>query len=141
MKNWILNSKIFIEEKQLLGTAGLNEIKNNVENSFFVTNCDILIDADYESIYNFTIMRRNDITLVASTKEYIIPYGTCELNEQGHLSNINEKPQYNFLVNTGLYVLDPKVLELIPSNKLYHITDLIEDVKRKGWRVGVFNSR
>ena len=121
----------FIEEKQPLGTAGsLNEIKNNVEN-FFVTNCDILIDADYESIYNFHNNEKNDITLVASTKEYIIPYGTCELNEQGHLSNINEKPQYNFLVNTGLYVLDPKVLELIPSNKLYHITDLIEDVKKR----------
>ena len=70
--------------------------------------------------------------------EYIIPYGTCELNGDGHLSNINEKPRYEFLINTGLYVLSPDILKLIPENKFYHITKLIEDVKKQGKKVGVF---
>ena len=74
----------------------------------------------------------------ASAKEYVIPYGTCELNSSGHLSHINEKPSYEFLVNTGLYVLNPTVLELIPENQFYHITHLIEEAKNRGMKVGVF---
>ena len=86
--------------------------------------------------YNHT--QRLYITLVASAKEYIIPYGTCELNDYGHLSHINEKPRYDFLINTGLYILNPDVLKLIPENKFYHITHLIEEAKNRGKKVGVF---
>jgi len=88
-------------------------------------------------LYEFHQKGGYDITLVASTKEYIIPYGTCELNDDGHLSHINEKPHYDFLINTGLYVLNPDMLKLIPENKFYHITHLIEDAKNKGKKVGV----
>ena len=79
-----------------------------------------------------------DVTLVASMKDYVIPYGTCELNDEGHLSHINEKPRYDFLINTGLYVLNPELLRLIPKNKFYHITHFIEDAKNYGKKVGVF---
>jgi NDP-sugar pyrophosphorylase family protein len=103
-----------------------------------VTNCDIIIKADYASIYEFHQKGGFDITLVASAKEYVIPYGTCELNADGHLSHINEKPQYDFLINTGLYVLNPDVLKIIPENEFYHITHLIEDAKNQGKKVGVF---
>ena len=89
-------------------------------------------------LYEFHQKGGYDITLVASTKEYIIPYGTCELNDDGHLSHINEKPHYDFLINTGLYVLNPDMLKLIPENKFYHITKLIEDAKNQSKKVGVF---
>ncbi len=129
----------FIEEKTPMGTAGsLRYLNDNFDKPFFVTNCDIVIKTDYESIYNFHLKGNYDVTLVASTKEYIIPYGTCELNGEGHLSHINEKPKYDFLINTGLYVLNPDVLKLIPKNKFYHITHLIEDAKNQGKKVGVF---
>ena len=129
----------FIEEQRPLGTAGsLHLLKNRIEKPFFVTNCDIIIKADYANLYEFHQKGKYDITLVASAKEYIIPYGTCELNDNGHLSHINEKPKYDFLINTGLYVLNPDVLNLIPKNKFYHITHLIEDAKNQGKKVGVF---
>ena len=89
-------------------------------------------------LYKFHQKGGYDITLVASAKEYIIPYGTCELNGEGQLSHINEKPKYDFLINTGLYILSPDVLKLIPENKFYHITHLIEDAKNIGKKVGVF---
>ena len=76
--------------------------------------------------------------MIAATKEYIIPYGTCELNDKGDLSHINEKPKYDFLINTGLYILNPELLDLIPENKFYHITHLIEDSKNLGNKVGVY---
>jgi dTDP-glucose pyrophosphorylase len=129
----------FLDENEPLGTAGsLRLLDGQFNQPFFVTNCDIIIKADYNSLYEFHRKGGYDITLVASAKEYVIPYGTCELNGDGHLSHINEKPQYDFLINTGLYVLNPEVLKLIPENKFYHITHLIEEAKNQGLNVGVF---
>ena len=129
----------FVDEKDPLGTAGsLQYLRGKFDKPFFVTNCDIIIKTDFTSLYEFHRKGGYDITLVASAKEYIIPYGTCELNGKGHLSHINEKPKYDFLINTGLYILNPNILELIPKNKFYHITSLIEDAKKKGKKVGVF---
>ncbi len=129
----------FIEEKTPLGTAGsLKYLKGEFSQPFFLTNCDIIIKADYSELYKFHQKGKYDLTLVASAKEYIIPYGTCELNSEGHLSHINEKPKYDFFINTGLYVLNPDMLKLIKKNKIYHITHLIEDARSKGKKVGVF---
>tara|TARA_Y100001935_G_C17310048_1_gene515209 strand:+ start:4948 stop:6000 length:1053 start_codon:yes stop_codon:yes gene_type:complete len=129
----------YIDEITPLGTAGsLRYLKGKFNNPFFVTNCDIVVNADYASLMNDHIKNNNDITLVASAKEYIIPYGTCEINDTGELSHINEKPVYDFLVNTGLYILNPEVLSLIPKDKFYHITYLIEEAKNIGKKVGVY---
>ena len=129
----------FIDEKIPLGTAGsLYFLGSNFDQPFFVTNCDIIIKTDYVNLYEFHQKNNYDITLVASTKEYIIPYGTCQINNEGHLSRINEKPHYDFLVNTGLYVISPGVLKLIPKNKFYHITNLIEEAKKCGKKIGIF---
>ena len=129
----------FVEEDEPLGTAGsLRFMERKLDKPFFVTNCDIIIKSDYASIYDFHQNGGYDVSLVASTKEYIIPYGTCELNGGGDLSHINEKPKYDFLINTGMYILNPDVLKLIPNNKFYHITHLIEDAKHQGKKVGVF---
>ena len=129
----------FVEEQEPLGTAGsLRLLDGKVDQPIFVTNCDIIIKTNYVSLYKFHQEGGYDITLVASTKDYVIPYGTCELNSEGQLSQINEKPQYDFLINTGLYLLNPDVLKLIPKNKFFHITHLIKDVIEQDKKVGVF---
>jgi len=69
----------------------------------------------YADIYRFHRKNSYDITLVASAKQFNIPYGICELNDSGSLKQIQEKPEYNYLVNTGLYVLNPDVINLIPG--------------------------
>ena len=129
----------YIEEDTPMGTAGsLSFLKEKFKSPFFVTNCDIIVKANYESLYKFHKDGKYDISLVACAKEYIIPYGTCNLNEKGHLLKIDEKPQYDFLINTGLYIINPEVINLIPKNKFYHITNLIEDAMKEGKKVGVF---
>jgi len=129
----------FVDEDQPLGTGGsLGLLKGQFDRPFFVSNCDIIVKADGNSLYEFHKKEGYDITLVASAKEYIIPYGTCELNSGGHLSHINEKPKYDFLINTGLYVLNPNILDIIPRKRFYHITHLIEDAIKQGFKVGVF---
>ena len=96
------------------------------------------INFAYKRIYNFHLNGGYDLTLVASAKEYKIPYGTCELNKNGDLLRINERPQHDYLINTGLYILNPEILDLIPKNKFFHITQLIEKIMTKNSKVGVY---
>jgi len=129
----------FLEEHNPLGTAGsLRLLDGKINSPFFVTNCDIIIKTNYNSLFDFHQKGGYDVTLVASAKEYVIPYGTCEINKKGYLSRIDEKPQYDFLINTGLYILNPDILKLIPENKFYHITNLIDNAISKGKKIGVF---
>ena len=68
----------------------------------------------------------------------IFDYGICNLDNFGNLISIKEKQSYNFLVNAGLYILESKILKLIPENKLYHITNLFEDARKNNFKIGVF---
>jgi len=129
----------FAEEDEPRGTAGsLKLLADKLNKPFFVSNCDIVIETDYADLYRFHMQNKYDITLVASAKQFNIPYGICELNGGGSLERIEEKPEYNFLINAGMYVLNPTVLELIPDNKLFHITHLIDKIKENGGQIGVY---
>ena len=134
------NFKIkFIEEKKPLGTAGsLRLLIGKVSNSFFLTNCDTLTKINYIDLMEFHKKGKFAMSLVASSKKFSIPYGVCELNSKGELKNIKEKIKNNYLVNVGLYVLDPIILKLIPANQHYDITDLIRDIKKQGLNIGVY---
>jgi len=129
----------YVREDKPLGTAGsLSLLRNRFKKTFFVSNCDILIEADFEDIAKFHKDSGNKITLVGSMKHYTIPYGVCTVGARGQLNKIDEKPEYDFLVNTGMYLLEPEVLKLIPPDRIFHMTDLIAACRAKGWPVGVY---
>ncbi len=129
----------FITEKTPLGTAGsLKQLNKNNHKNFFVTNCDTITEINLLDMYKFHISNKFGITVVASTKTHEIPYGVCKLNAQGNIDRIEEKPKLDFLANIGLYLINTKVLKLIPKNKLFHMTDLIGASHRNGFKVGVF---
>lgn len=129
----------YIQEERPLGTAGsLHLLKDKIKSTFYLSNCDTLIEADYADILRFHRKSENKITLVGSVKHYPIPYGICEIEEGGSLKGFKEKPEYGFLVSTGMYVLEPEVLKDIPKNKLYNMTDLINNYVEKGERMGVY---
>ncbi len=130
----------FLLEKKPLGTAGSLKLLNRTQlkKSFFVSNCDIIVKENYGKIYEFHNKGKFSLTLVASTKNYQIPYGNCVLKADGALDYIDEKPKYDFLINTGLYVLNPEILKYIPRGKFFHITNLLEKLKSNNLKVGVF---
>ncbi len=129
----------FLREDQPLGTAGsLTFLKGKINETFFVTNCDILIDQDYSEILEYHRENKNDVTIVAALKHLTIPYGTVEAGDKGILKRLTEKPELSFLINSGMYVLEPSLLAEIPEGKFFHITDLIEKVQKRDGRVGVF---
>ena len=129
----------YIEEDAPLGTIGaLKFLEGKLAGDFMVSNCDILIDADYSEMLNFHRKKNYDITIVGSFRHFTIPYGVCTIETGGRLVGIKEKPEYDFLVNTGMYVFKSKTLALIPSGKHFNVPDLIEKVKEQGGKVGVF---
>jgi len=128
-----------VKENKPLGTAGsLKLIKDEIDDILIVSNCDIVIHADYSEIVDFHTNSGFDITLVSSMMHYKIPYGICEIDKGGSLIEIREKPEYNFLISTGMYILNKKILDLIPDDEFFHITHLMEVVKKQGGSVGVF---
>lgn len=129
----------YFQEDKPLGTAGsLHLLKDKINSTFFVSNCDIIIDEDYSEILDFHRQNKNEITVVAALKNYSIPYGTLETGEAGLLTGLTEKPNLTFKINTGMYILEPHLIKEIPSDRLYHITFLIEKLINERRKVGVF---
>lgn len=129
----------YVEEEKPLGTGGsLHILKEKLKETFFVSNCDILIDTNYSEILKYHKENNNKITVVSSLKNYKIPYGIIKLSKSGEIAKTEEKPEYNFLVNTGMYVLEPEVLDDIPENKFFHITNLIDKYLERGEKVGTY---
>jgi len=122
-----------------MGTAGsLSLLKGKITQSFFVSNCDILIKQDYSEIVDYHRENKNEITIVAVLKHLTIPYGTVETGKNGSLMNLSEKPELVYKINSGMYILEPYILDQIPKNTLYDITHLIDIIKNSNGRIGVF---
>jgi dTDP-glucose pyrophosphorylase len=129
----------FIEEDEPLGTAGgLRFLKNKIRQTFFVSNCDIVMKTDYASFYDFHKKGGYALTLIASMHQFTVPYGVCSIDRRGNLKAMIEKPDYDFLVNTGFYLVEPRLFDLIPENKMYDMTHLIKAAQAKRLKVGVY---
>jgi dTDP-glucose pyrophosphorylase len=129
----------FVQEDFPLGTIGsLKLIEDRIASRVIVTNCDIIIDLDYGELVSFHVQNGYDLTLVASLMHYDIPYGTCEIEKNGRLIELREKPEYSLFVNTGMYVIQREVIRYIPQDTVFDVTDLIREIQRKGGTVGVF---
>lgn len=129
----------FIEETLPMGTIGsVSLLKGKINTPFFVSNCDIMIDQDYRDVYDYHKTNNNDITIVTAVKSIRIPYGVIETGENGLMAGLKEKPEKTYMINTGVYMLNPELIDEIPENTFFHITDLMEKVKNRGGRVGCF---
>jgi dTDP-glucose pyrophosphorylase len=128
----------FTEDKPLGTVGSLSIIKGKLKSHFIISNCDILIDQDYEEVLNYHIRSENQLTAIAALKKYEIPYGVLETKENGQLISMQEKPSFNFQVNAGVYFLNSKILDILPENTFYNITDLMENLMIKNKNIGVF---
>lgn len=129
----------YIEEDKPLGTGGsLYFLKDKIKSTFFVSNCDILIDSDYEAMYDYHKENKNFITMVCAVKNMVIPYGVVNLNSEGNIQSMVEKPEYSFLTNTGMYIIEPEALQLIKEDTFIHLPDIAKECMDKGMKVGVY---
>ena len=135
-KNYSLE---YVEEDKPLGTAGsLQLIKEEFSQPFIVTNCDILIHADYEDIYRYHKEAGNELTIVTALKNIEVQYGVIHSSENGAVQSMEEKPKLSYFVNTGMYILNPELKKEIPENTFFHMTDLADKLLAENRRVGMY---
>lgn len=126
-------------EKDFLGTAGgLKLLEKEIDTTFILSNCDILINDDLECAYKTHIKNENRITFICSMKNVVIPYGVVDTDEVGNVVNLREKPDFSYLVNTGVYIVEPDVISEIRKDEFIHMPDLARRLLEKGQKVGVF---
>ena len=130
---------VFVEEDKPLGTGGsIKLIEEKFDKPLFVTNCDALIRADYADIYDYHVTNGNDITMVSALKNITVPYGVINSGENGELISMEEKPKLAYFINTGMYVINPDTIDLIPDDTMFHMTHLVEKVMKNGGKVGTY---
>lgn len=129
----------FIEEERFLGTGGgLKLVEGKYKEPFFITNCDVLIETDYSKIYEHHKTHNNIITIVCATKKITLPYGTIEVDKEGFVRSMKEKPVFDFITNTGVYIADPGFISTIPVDTKIDITDIIAKCISEGSTVGTY---
>ncbi|WP_244897343.1 sugar phosphate nucleotidyltransferase [Marinococcus halophilus] len=129
----------YADEEEPLGTGGgLSLLKGKIDSTFVLTNCDILIEEDYEKIYNYHRQEKNLITMVCSLKNIKIPYGVIEIGDRGEIEEMKEKPEFSFFTNTGMYIVEPEVIDELKTNQSIGFPDIIEKYQQNGEKIGVF---
>lgn len=129
----------YVEEDMPLGTAGsLRLIEEDFDKPFIITNCDILIHADYGDIYRYHKESGNEMTIVTALKNIEVPYGVIHSKENGAVETIEEKPKLSYFVNTGMYILNPEVRKEIPKDAFFHMTDMADALLSQNRKVGMY---
>lgn len=129
----------FADEDVFMGTGGgLCLLKNKIHSPFFFTNCDTLLDVDFGDIYEYHKKNGNLVTMVCAFKHYTVPYGVVELGPDGGIAAMREKPELDFLTNTGVYVVEPRVVEEMKDGEVIGFPDVIERYRAAGEKVGVY---
>ena len=130
---------IYVEETKPLGTGGsIRLIEDSFNVPIIVANCDQLINANYKDLYEYHEKSGNIITVVSSLKNITVPYGVLKTRENGELVSMEEKPTLSYFINTGMYVINPETIALIPDDQIFHMTHLIEEVRKQGAKVGMY---
>ena len=123
-------------EEEPLGTAGpLSLIKNRLDDTFFVTNGDVLTTLDFNSMLEYHHQNGSAATIAMHARQVKIDLGVLKFNGSYELYGYVEKPTYNFNVSMGIYIFEPSVLEYIPYNEYLDFPDLVLKMIECGERV------
>ena len=126
----------YVREDEFLGTAGsLKFLEEKISDFFIVSNCDIIVKADFEEVINFHKESNAYLTVLSSIQHHKIPYGVIKFKERGEVTDIIEKPEYTFTVNTGVYVVSKDSLQFIPNNLSFDMPDLIKALVKNNKKV------
>jgi dTDP-glucose pyrophosphorylase len=129
----------YVDEDEPLGTGGgLSLLRDQLDSTFILSNCDILIEDNFEAMYEHHKAQGNLVTMVCSLKNYDIPYGVVKFSEGGSIESMEEKPTVSFFTNTGCYIVEPEIFDYIPKDTFIGFPDIIQKCKEAGKKVGVY---
>ena len=131
----------YVEEEKALGTAGaLSLLKQKPDEAFFVMNADLLTKVDYVRLLEFHNKQSHIASMCVREYRHQVPYGVVKLKEH-RIINVIEKPNYYYYVNAGIYCLSPEVLDFIPSQTYFDMTELFTKLIQLSKCVGSFPLR
>jgi len=129
----------YLREEKPLGTAGaLKLIPDGIKEPMIVMNGDLITQFDVERMLHSH--RHGGYALTIGSHDYRmeIPYGVIEWDDSKEaVTGLREKPEEHFLVNGGIYVVNPELTDFIEPDRNIPITELIEKCLKKNYRVGV----
>ncbi len=126
------------EEKPLGTGGGLSLLRGKFDSTFFFFFFYALLTANYESMLKFHKENGNAITMICAYKNMNIPYGVVEMGINGAIEDMKEKPLMSFLTNTGIYIVEPEVIDSIKDDEAIGFPDIVTRVKENGKKVAVF---
>lgn len=127
----------YVTEDQPLGTAGVLRLMDHSEEPLLVVNGDILTGVDFRAMVRYHHDHRADLTVAVRRYEVGMPYGVIDC-EGALVTGIDEKPQQSYLVNAGIYLLQPSLIPHVPDSGHFDMTDLIKAALAQGDTVVAF---
>ena len=135
---WNVNIDYSIEEKPL-GTMGPLKLINNLPNDFLVMNGDVLTDLSFSDFFETHIKSKNFFTISSYYRKQLIDYGVLEMNTKDHLTSFIEKPQKEYSVSMGIYMVNKEILNFIPNNEAFGFDNLMLKLLEEKKEVNVRN--
>jgi dTDP-glucose pyrophosphorylase len=127
----------YLVENEPLGTAGsLQLLPDSLKEPFLVLNGDILTRLNPSQLLQFHIDHQALATLCVREHEIIVPFGVVQTNGM-ELGGFEEKPTYQYMVNAGVYVIDPQLLSLLPPHQFTDMPTFLQAAQQAGHRVAV----
>ena len=121
----------YVREPRPLGTAGaLGLIKNPGTEPLLVLNGDILTKVDFPALLDFHRAEKGLATICVKRHEIQVPYGVIEHSGR-RLKRFVEKPTQRFLVNAGIYVLDPRALACLPKRRACDMPEFLDRIRAR----------
>ena len=134
---WDVNIS-YVREDEPRGTAGsLSLIRERPSDPVIVLNGDILTQMDFGALVSFHQEHGAAATVCLREYRFQVPYATVEL-DGARIQRLLEKPIQTYLVNAGVYCLDPEVLDLVPAEGRVDMPDLLNELMERGCPVGSF---
>lgn len=122
-------------EDHPLGTAGPLSLIRGLDDTFFVTNGDVLTNLDFKALLDFHFRSGGTATIAMHARKVKIDLGVIQRDGGNRITGYIEKPTYEFHVSMGIYVFEPHVLRYIPSNEYLDFPDLVLRLIKNGERV------
>jgi len=91
-------------------------------------NSDLLTNIDFADFYNEFVNSNADMAVASTSYKVDVPYAVLEVDGNNRVKSLKEKPKYSYFSNAGIYLIKKSMLQLIPENKFYDITDLMESM-------------
>jgi NDP-sugar pyrophosphorylase family protein len=130
------------EEEQPLGTAGPLALVDGLDETFLAMNGDVLTTLDYGELFELHRRAGNAMTIATHRRTVRTEYGVLHVDgrhgETDRVTGYEEKPELDYTVSMGVYVVEPRALAQIPSGERFDIPDLVLALLEAGETVGSY---